>query len=600
MNDPSVQQGDIIDAALEPLSVVACAGSGKTITAVRRLTTIRRLIREERGRVALLSFSNVAVEVFGRSYLNDKTIHASSSLATRVCIDTFDSFITTNILRPHGSRTMGCACLPFLVFGGEPFLENTQFKFWINQAEGKKFPVPDISKVEVELAGDQLRFCYRPYSGPVAINNGLVATQSLGKVGAYTHALGRYWVYRTLKNEPKILAALAHRYPHIIVDEAQDVGSIHQAILELLAIAGSQITLVGDPNQAIFGFCGADGEYLKSYAARQGVTVKALTTNYRSVPNIVAVANSLSGRFDVADRETPAEISGAFFVVYKPAELNRLLFAYQQMLKSADLLIERSAIVCRANKQKRELRNYSSGCGQGLTKLFTSAVIARDSATDFQEAFEIAARCIVSLLKRPPEHICVGLLDTSRYPEFRAIRRAIWEFTRDCQKGLPSGLLIADSAWHPQLLTRVKALLSLLEAKFGYAPVDNLGSRLKKTGLPNSALIANDAEKSVIEPTLRIETIHGVKGESLDAILYLAEKEHVKGLVAGTSSEIGRIGYVAVTRARNLFWLGITEDVATQFRAQLAGHGFIEMSIEDAELSVATEATASSAQCLPS
>jgi hypothetical protein len=204
------------------------------------------------------------------------------------------------------------------------------------------------------------------------------------------------------------------------------------------------------------------------------------------------------------------------------------------------------------------------------------------------------------LLKRPPEHICVGLLDTSRYPEFRAIRRAIWEFTRDCQKGLPSGLLIADSAWHPQLLTRVKALLSLLEAKFGYAPVDNLGSRLKKTGLPNSALIANDAEKSVIEPTLRIETIHGVKGESLDAILYLAEKEHVKGLVAGTSSEIGRIGYVAVTRARNLFWLGITEDVATQFRAQLAGHGFIEMSIEDAELSVATEATASSAQCLPS
>src|SRR5260370_23977501 len=99
----------------------------------------------------------------------------------------------------------------------------------------------------------------------------------LGKLGAYTHALGRYWAYETLKREAKILAALAHRYPQIVVDEAQDIGSMQVALLELLVNAGSEITLIGDPNQAIFEFCGADGSYLRAYPARTGAGPKDLT-----------------------------------------------------------------------------------------------------------------------------------------------------------------------------------------------------------------------------------------------------------------------------------------------------------------------------------
>jgi hypothetical protein len=74
---------------------------------------------------------------------------------------------------------------------------------------------------------------------------------------------------------------------------------------------------------------------------------------------------------------------------------------------------------------------------------------------------------------------------------------------------------------------------------------DNLNMRLKKTGLPAKALFDANTEREVIDAALRVETIHGVKGESLDAVLYLADKEHLKALVNATGTELGRIGYVA-------------------------------------------------------
>jgi hypothetical protein len=213
---------------------------------------------------------------------------------------------------------MGCERLPFLVFGGEQFLENKKYRYWANPASGDPFPVQpkDIKDVDVCLLDRDLRFCYRFHDSSIPIPGGLAGTERLGKVGAYTHSTGRHWAYLPLKQETRILSALVRRYPQIIVDEAQDVGSMHLAILRQLARAGSQITLIGDPNQAIFGFCGADGSYLRAYEVKEGARAKNLTTNFRSVPAVVAVANSLSGRSDISHRKTPESVSGAFFIGY--------------------------------------------------------------------------------------------------------------------------------------------------------------------------------------------------------------------------------------------------------------------------------------------
>ena len=573
MNDPSPQQKDVIEESLVAQSVIACAGSGKTFTAVRRVDAVRSRIESTRGHVALLSFSNVAVEVFARSYLEDVSINRHAG-PLRVCIETFDSFITTKILRSHASRTMNCSCMPFLVTGGEDFLSNPKHQFW-STVNGRKIP-QDINKVEVQYKSGSVDFHARFFATTVPIEDGLATVERLGKIGAYSHALGRYWAFEVLRREPKILAALAHRYPQVIVDEAQDVGSIHVAILELLAGAGSQITLIGDPNQAIFEFCGADGVYLRNYLSRTGVKAKDLAINYRSVPRIVAVANSLSKRTDTADRKEPSEDNGAYFVPFAKGDESKLIAAFQQAIRASGLSIGQSAIVCRANKKKQELRNYGSEFGQGVTKLFAAAVMARDSASDYQEAFRISAHAVVALLKNPPRQLCAGIVDTSRYPELRGIRRVVWEFTRNPETGLPRATLKAESEWHPKLVHRAKALLERIETNFKYSPMDKIGSRLKKTKLPDEPMVSSQVKKSVIDPALRVETIHGVKGESLDAVLYLADRDHVKAMIDGTSTELGRIGYVALTRARNLFWLGLTKEDSETCRDALLQHGFVE------------------------
>ena len=149
--------------------------------------------------------------------------------------------------------------MPFLLTGTEAFLDNPLYQF---KPSGQRYAA-GIDTIEVEHKNGQLKVSCRPYSQTLEVPNGIQPVRRLGKLGAYTHALGRYWAYETLKREPKILAALAHRYPQIVVDEAQDIGSMQVALLELLASAGSEITLIGDPNQAIFEFCGADGSYLR-------------------------------------------------------------------------------------------------------------------------------------------------------------------------------------------------------------------------------------------------------------------------------------------------------------------------------------------------
>ena len=571
MSDPSPEQESIIDEVLVPLSVIACAGSGKTFTAVRRIDSIRSRMSSGRAYVALLSFSNIAVDVFGKTYLED-IAGRSRSERSRVSIETFDGFITTKILRPHAHRVMKCNCLPFLLTGTESFLSNWKYQF---RQQGQQFPLP-IENIEVELNNGVVNFFARYQKSAITLESGLETVARLGAVGGYTHNLGRYWAYEVLRQEPEILRALAKRYSHVVIDEAQDVGSIHIAILNLLSNAGSQVTLIGDPHQAIYEFCGADGAYLKGYPTRAGVKSKQLTVNRRSVPRIVAVANSLAKRADTAFRPEPSTANGAYFVPYEKANEAAIIVAFQKSVVDAGLSLSKSAIVCRAGEKKRELRNFGEEFGQGVTKQLAAAAMARDSAIDYQEAFRTTARAIVSLLKSPPDHLCSRMLDVARYPEYRELRKVVWQFARDTEIGLPSASLKAASEWHPLLVARVKAFLKKLQDKFGYEEGPNLGQRLAKKKLSDEPMLQAIAKKTLVDPTLRIETIHGVKGESLDAVLYLAKKEHLKSMVEGTDTEVGRIGYVALTRARNLFWLGITKVDAASFRSALLAHSFVE------------------------
>lgn len=58
--------------------------------------------------------------------------------------------------------------------------------------------------------------------------------------------------------------------------------------------------------------------------------------------------------------------------------------------------------------------------------------------------------------------------------------------------------------------------------------------------------------------------------------MYLANREHVNALLTGVGTEVGRIGYVAVTRARNLLWFGVPANVLNELRPALLACSFQE------------------------
>lgn len=569
------EQQAVVDAPMAPLCVIACAGSGKTKTAVQRLVQVRRNLGNARGRVALLSFSNVAVDTFHKAYIVLARDLPAGVDRDRVEIDTLDGFITSTILRPHGHRTMGSSQTANLVTGGEAFLGGFTFKT-------PTYPLP-ITELHVAFVAGEECFYYTRNNTVELVDNHVARELigRLGKTGAYTHNLGRYWAYRALNERPELLKVVVRRYPHILIDEAQDIGSVHQRILQLLIDAGACVTLIGDPNQGIYDFAGADGKFLREYHERPGVLSYSLKRNFRSVPPIVSFANELCGRDDVPERIAPATLHGVFFTGYKRNQHAKLITAFQQALTVAGADPQRSAVLCRGRGLAEEVRGDAAPAGQGTVKIFAAAALSRDQKMDFRSAFQRVAIGVAALLDKPP-HSLVSYItqpgtSPSKFPNARALRREIWAFTRDPKAGLPSAYLTADTQWHSQLVVNVKTLLDKLQTRFGLAPAANLGLRLKKTDLPNGALVSAEDLADDKVTSMRVDTVHQAKGESLDAVLYMTLRDHAEKMLAGVGTEIGRIGYVASTRARDLLWVAVPINALKDLRSLFEAKGFQEV-----------------------
>ncbi|MFQ6186574.1 hypothetical protein ACLMJV_32450 [Sinorhizobium meliloti] len=111
-------------------------------------------------------------------------------------------------------------------------------------------------------------------------------------------------------------------------------------------------------------------------------------------------------------------------------------------------------------------------------------------------------------------------------------------------------------------------MISTIVTEFDFEAADSLGQRLAKKKLEARPLIDAPDLANAVEATFRTSTVHKVKGESLDAMLYVAEKPHVRAFLDGTGTD-GRIGYVALTRARDLFVLAVPESCLSDFEPEL-------------------------------
>lgn len=100
---------------------------------------------------------------------------------------------------------------------------------------------------------------------------------------------------RDLLADPDYAAAIRWRYRHLYVDEFQDVNPLQFDLLRQWRGGRNDLFVVGDPDQAIYGWNGSDPDLLADFAAREpSATVIELRENHRSTPQIVAVAAALT------------------------------------------------------------------------------------------------------------------------------------------------------------------------------------------------------------------------------------------------------------------------------------------------------------------
>jgi superfamily I DNA/RNA helicase/RecB family exonuclease len=125
---------------------------------------------------------------------------------------------------------------------------------------------------------------------------------SLAQPGAYDPAELIRSALNAFDADPQLLALERSRRRHIFVDEYQDTDPAQAELLAVLAAGADELVLVGDPDQAIYAFRGADSAAIRDVDARfrAEVPVLALTTSRRAGPELLEatrrVAERLPGR----------------------------------------------------------------------------------------------------------------------------------------------------------------------------------------------------------------------------------------------------------------------------------------------------------------
>jgi DNA helicase-2/ATP-dependent DNA helicase PcrA len=103
-----------------------------------------------------------------------------------------------------------------------------------------------------------------------------------------------WWCADALETDTSFQATQRWRFRHLFVDEFQDVNPAQLRLLRAWLGDRSDLCVVGDADQAIYHFAGADPWYLTEFARHfPGATVVRLGCNYRSTPQVIAAANAV-------------------------------------------------------------------------------------------------------------------------------------------------------------------------------------------------------------------------------------------------------------------------------------------------------------------
>ena len=404
-------------------------------------------------------------------------------------------------------------------------------------------------------------------------------------------------VLTILKSHRDVLENYQQRFKYILVDEYQDTNAVQYLWLRLLAQARKNICCVGDDDQSIYSWRGAEvTNILRFEQDFPGAAIIKLEQNYRSTPHILGAASGLiannGGRLgktlwtQLDDGEKVAVI-GVWDGPEEARRVGELIEADQRNGSSLD----DSAILVRAQFQTREFEDRFIAIGLpyrivGGFRFYERAEI-RDALAYLrlvnQPADDLAFERIVNQPKRGLGDKAIAKLQVLARAEGMPLAQAAVrildsdELTPQARRAL--GGFVADLAsWrdrardltHPELARAIldesgyTAMLQADKSAESAGRLENLGELVRAMEdyetlgafLEHVSLVM-DNDAAADDQKVTIMTIHAAKGLEFDRTFLVGWEEGVfpsqRALDEGglkSLEEERRLAYVAITRSR--------------------------------------------------
>lgn len=274
-----------------PLLVLAGAGSGKTRVLTHRIAHLVEDLNVAPWQIMAITFTNKAA-----AEMRERLQSLIGGGARGMWVSTFHS-MCVRILRTDCER-VGFA-------KGFTIYDDSDSKRLVEQImdelniDKKRYPIPalrnrisqakndlQVAEVFAEKTSDQV--------GQVAARVYTRLQECLRQLNAFDFDDLLLYTWLLLKNHPDVLAAYQNRFRYLMVDEYQDTNHAQYVLTQLLAAAHKNIMVVGDDDQSIYSWRGADLrnilDFEKDYPEAR---VVKLEENYRSMGNILAAANAV-------------------------------------------------------------------------------------------------------------------------------------------------------------------------------------------------------------------------------------------------------------------------------------------------------------------
>ncbi|MCP3991458.1 MAG: ATP-dependent helicase, partial [Actinomycetia bacterium] len=282
-------QVDAVTTAGGPVAVLASAGSGKTRVLTRRIAWRVAEDQTDPNRVLALTFTRKAANELRQRM---KTL----GLRDQVAAGTFHATALLQLRQHWAERKIT-----------PPTLLDRKIRFVAKLLP--RSPRVDAADVTAEIDWARARLVAPEHYGAAAPEAGRTPPIP---AEAITEVMVRFQqekqrrrlvdfddllmlAIRDLRADKSYAEAIRWRYRHLYVDEYQDVNPLQNELLTEWRGPSNDLFVVGDPNQAIYGWNGADPNLLGRFVRREpAATIIELNTNYRSSPQILSLAASLT------------------------------------------------------------------------------------------------------------------------------------------------------------------------------------------------------------------------------------------------------------------------------------------------------------------